>query len=213
MSHSDRPSAPQTEGRLTDAKGKKRPIPGQAKPWTLSAEMHPEWHAAIEDFKRNRLPRDVDIVRCRGIEQKIGVAVALLGGMSKAAIKAATGLSLSCIGSQVSRMHLSSKGATSSTFDRQRYEDTLKVRPPKAGGVSRCLIFRASGDHRSNSVDQSNERRRNAALGAKEKSAKNAEVPDYHKLKHEPWWTGIEVRKGVSVSAVPCLSTPFDFTI
>ncbi|MBU3888022.1 hypothetical protein [Methylosinus sp. KRF6] len=208
-----RPSEPKIEGPLAGAKEKNQRAPRQAKPLPSIAETHPEWHAATEHFKANRLPHDVAIIGCPSIELKILTAVGILGGMSKAAIEAATGLTLPCIGSHVSRMHLSSKGATSSTFDRQRYEDALKVLTPKAGGVSRCLIFRAPGDHRPNVVDESNERRRKAAIGKIGKIAKNADEFVEEKLKHEPWWTGIEVRNGVRLSAVPSLSKPFEFTI
>ncbi|TRL24680.1 hypothetical protein FM996_20470 [Methylosinus sporium] len=212
-SHSDRPSEPQIEGPLAGAKEKNQRTSRQAKPLTSFAETHPAWHAATEDFKANWLPHDVAIIGRPAIEKKIRTAVGILGGMSKAAIKAATGLTLPCIGSHVSRMHLSSKGATSSTFDRQRYEDALKVLTPKAGGVSRCLIFRAPGDHRPNVVDESNERRRKAAIGTIGKIAKHADEFVEEKLKHEPWWTGIEVRNGVRLSAVPSLSKQFEFTI
>ncbi|WP_166144089.1 hypothetical protein [Methylosinus sp. RM1] len=207
-SPSDRPSEPQIEGPLTDAKGKKQRTPRQAMPSTLSPETHPELHAAVEDVMKNRLPPDVN-TNHYALKNYVTSAVAILGGMSKAAIKEATGFGLPCISSHLERVHLSSKGASSLTFDRQRFEDAMKVLTPKAVGATHRLIFRAPGDHRAPVVDKRNERRRNAAAG---KSPKNAEAAE-QKRHDGALAAGIEIRRGVSLRALKCLSKPFDMNI
>ncbi|MBG0808132.1 hypothetical protein IY145_01715 [Methylosinus sp. H3A] len=206
---SDRPTQSQKEASLVDAKVKKPRTPRQAKPSTLSAETQPEWHAAVEDFMARLLPTNVDTVRHYGTKNYVITAIAILGGMSKPAIQEAAGFGRSCVGSHVERLHLSSKSAKSLTFDRQRYEDAMKVLTPKADGATRRLIFHAPGDYRISIVAKRNEKRRNATTG---KSAQLVAAAA-QKRKDDAWAAGIEIRRGVSLRAMKCLSKPFDFTI
>jgi len=205
----DRPIESQNEGLLVDAKVKKPRTSRQAKASTLSPETQPEWHAAVKDFMARLLPANVDTVRHYGTENYVITAVAILGGMSKPAIQEAAGFGRSRVGSHVERLHLSSKSAKSLTFDRKRYEDAMKVLTPKADGSTRRLIFHAPGDYRISIVAKRNEKRQNAGTG---KRATDAEAAA-QKRKDDAWAAGIEIRRGVSLRAVKCLSKPFDFTI
>ncbi|CAN2536429.1 hypothetical+protein [Methylocapsa aurea] len=205
----DRPIESQNEGRLVDAKVKKPRTPRQAKPSTLSPETQPEWHAAAEDFMARLLPANVDTVRHYGTKNYVITAVAILGGLSKAAIEAAAGFSRSCVGSHVERLHLSSKSAKSLTFDRQQYEDAMKVLTPRADAATHRLIFHAPGDHRIAITVKRAAKRRDAA---KEARAERIEAAK-RKREEEAWAAGIEIRRGVSLRAVKCLSKPFDFTM
>ncbi|WP_024882327.1 hypothetical protein [Methylosinus sp. LW3] len=205
----DRPSEPKKKGRFVAAKKKKQSTRRKVTPSTLSPDAQPEWSAAIDDFIANRLPAGVDTGRHPALKNYVTSAIAILGGMRKAAIEEATGFSRSCISSHVERTHISSKTATNSTFDRQRYENALKVWAPTACSVTGALIFRAPGDHGPSYVQKSNERRRNAGIGKHATAAAAAE----HKRKDDALAAGVEIRRGVSLRAVKCLLKPFDMNI
>ncbi|WP_036288542.1 hypothetical protein [Methylosinus sp. PW1] len=205
----DRPSEPKEKSRFVAAKKKKQATDRKVTPSILSPEAQPEWSAAIDDFIANRLPAGLDVEGHPALKNVITTAIAILGGMSKAAIIEATGFSRTCIGSYVDRTHLSSKTAINSTFDRQRYEEALKVWIPIACSVTGCLIFRAPGDHRPSRAHMSNERRRNAGIGKRAADAAAAE----QKRNDDALAAGIEIRRGVSLRAVKCLLKPFDMNI
>ncbi|HEY8214472.1 MAG TPA: hypothetical protein VIG36_10130 [Methylocystis sp.] len=205
---SESSSAPHEPKQLTEAQQKKQRTPRQAKPSTLSPETQPEWYAAVEDFMANRLPPDVDVVRHYATKNHIITGVAILGGMKKAVIEEAAGFGHSGVNSHVDRLHLSSKGMRGDTFDRQQYDDAMKVLTPKADGATHRLIFHAPGDHRIAITVKRAEKRRNAAKEARAERIASAK----RKQEQDAWAAGIEIRRGVSLPKLKCLSGPFDMS-
>jgi Tfp pilus assembly major pilin PilA len=192
-----------------DVAEKKARAPRQANPSTLSPETQPEWYAAVEDFMANRLPPDVDVVRHYGTKNHVITGVAILGGMKKTAIEEAAGFGHSGVNSHVDRLHLSSKGVKGDTFDRQQFDDAMKVLTPKADGVSHRLIFHAPGDHRIAVTVKRAAKRRSAANEARAGRIEAAK----RKREQDAWAAGIEIRRGVSLRRLECLSRPFDMSM
>ncbi|MBY6240392.1 hypothetical protein [Methylosinus sp. Sm6] len=206
---SDGPSAQRKKAPLVEAREKKPRAPRQAKPSTLSPETQPEWYAAVEDFMANRLPTDVDTIRHYATRNHVITGVAILGGMKKTAIEEAAGFGHSGVNSHVDRLHLSSKGVIGKRFDRQRFDAAMKVLTPKADGVTQRLIFEAPGDHRIAVTVKRAEKRRNAAQESRDTRTEAAK----RKREEDAWAAGIEIRRGVSLRKVECLSRPFDMPI
>jgi Tfp pilus assembly major pilin PilA len=188
---------------------KKPRTPRQAKPSSLSPETQPEWYAAVEDFMANRLPADVDTFRHYATKNHVITGVAILGGMKKTAIEEAAGFGRSGVNSHVDRLHLSSKGVRGETFDRRQFDDAMKVLTPKADGVTHRLIFHAPGDHRIAVTVKRAARRRDAAKESRAELAAAAK----RKREEEAWAAGVEIRRGVSLPRLECLSRPFDMAI
>lgn len=203
---SDGPTEPLEEAPFVEVSQKK---PRQAKPSTLSPETQPEWYAAVEDFMTNRLPTKVDVARHYATKNHVITGVAILGGMKKTAIEEAAGFGHSGVNSHVDRLHLSSKSAKGLTFDRQRFDAAMKVLTPKADGATQRLIFYAPGDHRIAVTVKRAAERRNAAQQVRADAAEAAK----RKREEDAWAAGIEIRRGVSLRKVECLSRPFDMPI
>ncbi|WP_157926138.1 hypothetical protein [Methylosinus trichosporium] len=205
---SDSPSEP-PPSQPAEVEEKKPRTPRQAKPSSLSAETQPEWYAAVEDFMANRLPADVDTIRHYATKNHVITGVAILGGMKKTAIEEAAGFGRSGVNSHVDRLHLSSKGVRGEIFDRRQFDDAMKVLTPKADGVTHRLIFHAPGDHRIAVTVKRAARRRDAAKESRAKLAAAAK----RRREEDAWTAGIEIRRGVSLRRLECLSRPFDMAI
>ncbi|HEY8259613.1 MAG TPA: hypothetical protein VIG55_00225, partial [Methylosinus sp.] len=113
------------------------------------------------------------------------------------------------VNSHVDRLHLSSKGVIGKRFDRQRFDAAMKVLTPKADGVTQRLIFEAPGDYRIAVTVKRAEKRRNAAQESRDTRTEAAK----RKREEDAWAAGIEIRRGVSLRKVECLSRPFDMPI
>jgi hypothetical protein len=175
-------------------------------PSTLSPARHPELHAAVEEFLTNRMPAGVDLVRNYATADYVITGVALLGGMSRAAIAEAAGFTASRVNSHIERLHLSSKGARTETFDARRYAAAIEVSVPACDYEAKRLIFRAAGDHRLCLVRKRDARRRELAEQRRleQREAQRREQEERMRA------ANIVVRNGVSLRRLLFLERPLE---
>lgn len=201
-----RPEPPASSPERAEAPPKRTRATRDVEPTTLSPETHPELHAAVEEFLTNRMPTGVDLVRNYATTHYVITGVALLGGMSRAAIAEAAGFTASRVNGHIERLHLSSKGARSETFDARRFEAAIEVAIPECDSETKRLIFRATGDHRLCLVRRRDARRRELAEQRRleQREAQRREQEEHARV------ANIVVRKGVSLRRLLFLERPMD---
>lgn len=144
----------------------------------LRREAQPELFDAVEAFMAERLPAGVDLERNSGTRHYLTSAIAILGGMSKSALAAATGWTRSRIGGHLHRMHVSSAWARGATFDAARFASALAEYKIICEPEKKRLFFRHKTDVRRICVVTKQDARRKERVAQKRQNERQADLRD-----------------------------------